>query len=166
MRDGRRIAARMVASVFLTLAVSLPAWGAAVPSQNITLRLSHPPTMWLTPGEMIRGSRQRADRARLVIRAAPERARADEASSDTHTSLPVPPPTAHRALPRHPGALVSQDDGPTRRRLSTAWVAFSSSRPGRVAHTRAREIAHTGASDARDSIFHEAHAPPLSSSFV
>jgi len=165
MRDRRGIAGRIVASVVLTLAVSLPAWGAVAPSQNLTLRVPHVPGAWLapTPGEMVRGSRQRA---RLVIRATPASTRADEQRSGARTSTPVPPPAAHRALPRSPGAVVTQDDGSARRRLGPVHIAFASARPGRVAHRRVREVAHPRAGDAGDAIFHEAHAPPPSSSFV
>ncbi len=164
MRDGKTIAGRIAASVILTLAVSLPAWGSVAPSQNVTFRVPHVPGAWFvrTPGEMIRGSRQRT--ARVVMRAAPEGDRT--ARADARTSTPVPPPSAHRTLPRGSGAVVTQDDGPARRRLSSVWVADTSTRLRRVAQTRAREIADTGHNDAGDSIFHEAHAPPLSSSFV
>jgi len=165
MRERRGIAGRIMASVVLTLAVSLPAWGAVAPSQNITLRSPHVPGVWLraSPGEMIRGSRQRS---RVVIAAAPAAARGDEQPIATRTSTPVPPPAAHRALPRNPGAVVTQDDGPARRRFGTAWIVFASARPGRVAHARVREFAHPRAIDAGDAVFHEANAPPLSSSFV
>lgn len=165
MGERRGIAGRIVTSVVLTLAVALPARGAVAPSQNLTLRVPHVPGAWLTPspGEMIRGTRQRA---RLVIRTAPTSAPADERRSGARTSTPVPPPTAHRALPRNPGAVVSQDDGPARRRSGPVWIGFASARSGRVAPPHVRETACPRAGNAGDAIFHEAHAPPPSSSFV
>jgi len=165
MRERRGIAGQIVASIVLTLAISLPAWGAVAPSQNITLRSPHVPGAWLrpSPGEMIRGSRQRS---RVVIAAAPAAARGDQQPTATRSSTPLPPPAAHRALPRNPGAVVTQDDGPVRRRFGSAWIVVASARTGRVAHARVREVAHPRAVDARDAVFHEANAPPLSSSFV
>jgi len=157
----------MVASVVLTLAASLPAWGSVAPSQNLTFRVSRTPIAWFrqAPGEMIRGSRQRVAQ-RVVIRSAPDRAPSRDERSDARTSIPVPPPSAHRALPKAPGAVLSTDDGSARRRPSTAWVSSTSARPGRVVQTRARKVAYAATTAAGASTFHEAHAPPLSSSFV
>ena len=165
--DGRVSGRVLGVSLLLTLASALPVTAAAVPAMHAVVRWNVPERL---PSEIIRGALQRDGVSRLsVVARSDGRARATGAqpadgSARTGRNGPPPPPVAHRARSSNPVTVdgQEQDDG-ARRRLPGSWAALSRSARGRLGVALTREIVRAVAVSARDSVFHEAHAPPVSS---